>query len=186
MDGEALDLYIAATHWTDINALSIDSYDLGFNGRAYLSTAQDWNKDTYFRPNLLGGSMEYDVDLSQVSCGCNAALYLVGMPGIGSDGLPFESDDGMHYCDANKVGGNYCPEFDIMEANTWAYKAVSHACNEPDANGYYDWCDGAGTCAVDIILDHPETAYGPRSQYEINTNEEFHIRVDFNQDASDG
>ena len=56
---------------------------------------------------------------------------MIGMPGIGSDGLPFESSDGMHYCDAAKVGGNYCPEFDIMEANPWAYRAVSHACNAP-------------------------------------------------------
>ena len=30
-----------------------------------------------------------------------------------------------------------------------------------------------------------ETANEPGSQYEINTGEEFHIRVDFNQDASD-
>ena len=61
--------------------------------------------------------MEYDVDLSRVSCGCNAALYMIGMPGVDANGQPFESTDGMHYCDAAKVGGNYCPEFDIMEAN---------------------------------------------------------------------
>ena len=81
--------------------------------------------------------MEYDVDLSTVSCGCNAALYVISMPGVGSDGLPFESSDGMHYCDAAAVGGNYCPEFDIMEANQYAYRATSHSCDTP-VNGYYN------------------------------------------------
>lgn len=94
---------------------------------------------------------------------------MVGMPGIGSDGNPFESQNGLYYCDAAAVDGNYCPEFDIMEANTWAYRAVNHHCNQP-VNGHYDWCDHNGTCAVDVILDKPETAYGPGSQYEINTN----------------
>jgi len=107
--------------------------------------------------------MEYDVDLSQVTCGCNAALYTVLMPGVGSDGLPFPSDDGMHYCDANEVTGNFCPEFDIMEANVHAYRAVEHACPAPNSNGYYASCDRYGQCAVDVITDKPSTAYGPGS-----------------------
>jgi len=104
---------------------------MDYNGRAYLIETKNWDPNEYFRPNLLGGSLEYDVDMSQVSCGCNAALYLIGMPGIGYNGLPFESSDGMHYCDAAAVGGNYCPEFDIMEANQWAYRACNHECSQP-------------------------------------------------------
>lgn len=130
--------------------------------------------------------MEYDVDLSKVSCGCNAALYMISMPGVSANGQPFESSDGMHYCDAAKVGGNYCPEFDIMEANEWAYRACSHSCNTPNSNGFYDWCDGPGKCSVDVITDHPDSAYGPGSQYDINTQQEFHIRIDFDKDATDG
>jgi hypothetical protein len=111
---------------------------MGFNGRAYLTKAQNWDPNEYFKPNLLGGSLEYDVDLSQAGCGCNAAFYMVSMPGA------TESSDGMHYCDAAAVGGNYCTEFDIMEANTWAYRAVNHACEGGT-------CDHAGKCAVDVI-----------------------------------
>lgn len=71
-----------------------------------------------------------------------------------------------------------------MEANTWAYRACNHSCNAPDSNGHYNWCDSNGTCAVDIITDdHPETAYGPGSEYTINTSEEFHIRVDFDKNT---
>ena len=158
---------------------------MGFNGRAYFSTSEMFDYTKYFRPNLLGGSMEYDVDLSQAGCNCNAAFYMIGMPGIGADGLPFESEDGLHYCDAAKVAGNYCPEFDIMEANTWAYRAVSHACSAPTPAGHFDWCDHPGKCAVDVIEDFPQNSipYGPGSQYDINTNQPFHIRVDFEEDS---
>jgi len=157
---------------------------MGFNARTYFSTSETWDPNTYFKPNLLGGSMEYDVNLSEVTCGCNAALYLVGMPGVGSDGMPFVSGDGMHYCDANRVDGNYCPEFDIMEANNIAYRAIEHVCDAPDENGFYDSCDHTGQCYVDVILDYPasDKVYGPGSEFDINTNNEFHIRIDFETD----
>jgi hypothetical protein len=128
-------------------------FKMGFNGRAYLTTSKNWDPSAYFRPNLLGGSMEYDVDLREASCGCLAAVYMVGMPGVGSNGEPFESSDGMHYCDGARVGGNYCPEFDIMEANTSAFRAVNHSCTGPDENGFYSGCDHAGQCHVDVITD---------------------------------
>lgn len=128
--------------------------------------------------------MEYDVNLSTVSCGCNAALYTVSMPGVNWDGSPNESSDGMHYCDAAAVGGNFCPEFDIMEANQYAWRATSHSCDGPNENGYYGSCDSNGSCHVDIIQDKPETAYGPGTQYTINTLEEFHVKINFNADAA--
>lgn len=182
MDGEPLQLYITETHWSEITPLTSTSYDMGWNSRAYLSTTQDWSKDTYFKPDLLGGTMEYDVDLSRVDCGCVAALYVIGMPGIGSDGQPFESSDGLHYCDAQAVGGNFCPEFDIMEANQWAYHATSHSCDTPDANGHYTNCDRPGTCDLDIFDNQPDINFGPGAQYQINTLQEFHTKVEFKQD----
>merc|ERR1712110_445222 len=97
--------------------------------------------------------MEYDVDLSTVGCGCNAALYVIGMPGVGIDGQPFESANGMYYCDAWAVDGNFCPEFDIMEANQYAYRATSHSCTGT-GNGYYSTCDKNGSCDIDVIHDH--------------------------------
>jgi len=119
--------------------------------------------------------MEYDVDLSEAGCGCNAAFYLVGMPGVDINGNDFESVDYMHYCDANKVGGNFCPEFDIMEANIWSYRAVAHSCDAPNVHGHYSNCDRSGKCALDVIEDNgvpsfDNIPYGPGSQYSINTN----------------
>ena len=57
------------------------------------------------------------LDLSDVGCSCNAALYWVSMPGYGSDGKPAAGDMGNYYCDANKVGGVWCWEMDTIEAN---------------------------------------------------------------------
>ena len=142
-------------------------FAIGFNGRAYFSNTEMFNKSEFYTPNLLGGSMEYDVDLSQVGCNCNAAFYMIGMPAKNSDGSFRQGTgdwgDGMYYCDANEIGGAFCPEFDIMEANIHAYRAVNHHCDAP-VNGHYTNCDRHGSCAVDIITDFPDSdPYGPGS-----------------------
>jgi len=104
----------------------------------YLSTVDSLDTDKFFKPNLLGGVLEYDVDLSQVGCGCNSALYAVLMPAVDNN------DDDFRYCDANKVGGHWCPEFDIMEANKYAFHVTGHKCDAPDASGIYYNCDRSG------------------------------------------
>lgn len=58
-------------------------------------------------------TLSYTVDLSQVGCACNAALYMVAMPYSDKDTC------GDYYCDAN-FKGCHCPEMDI--------RAPSHAC----------------------------------------------------------
>jgi len=92
---------------------------------------------------------------------------MIGMPAKNSDGSFRQGTgdwgDGMYYCDANEIGGAFCPEFDIMEANIHAYKAVSHHCDAP-VNGHYTNCDRHGSCDVDIITDFPDSdPYGPGS-----------------------
>ena len=59
-----------------------DGTELGFdyNNRMYLSTAPELDTAKYFKPNLLGGSVEFDVDLSDSGCGCLTALYAIVMP----------------------------------------------------------------------------------------------------------
>ena len=50
-----------------------------------------------------------------MGCGFNAALYFVGM--TANDG---GAESGTNYCDAQAVGGTYCSEMDLFEANTEA------------------------------------------------------------------
>ena len=73
-----------------------------------------------------------------MECGCIAAFYTVSMPAKDSSGNYTAGDDGLWYCDANQVGGTYCPEFDIMEANKYAYQTTPHSCNSPSSTGHYD------------------------------------------------
>ena len=53
-------------------------------GRLYLAedgSAGAGEPDGYYQMQLLGKALSYTVDLSEVGCSCNAALYLVSMPG---------------------------------------------------------------------------------------------------------
>ena len=84
------------------------SYD--YNNRMYLSKSETTDPSQYFAPNMLGGYFEYDVDLSNVGCGCSTGVYGVSMPR--RDNLD-DPKDPFLYCDANQVGGHWCPEFDI-------------------------------------------------------------------------
>jgi len=120
------------------------------------------------------------VDLSQLGCGCVAALYLVSMPGKKQDGTFDPSDDKLYYCDANQVGGVYCPEFDIMEANTYSLRSTPHKCDAPDSMGHYWSCDRGGKYDVDVQEQH-KSEFGPGSEYEINTEQPFHVKIDFNK-----
>ena len=110
MDGEATTLYVQTTSWSNAD-VSGDSVSFKHNNRMYLSKSEVNDPNELFRPNMLGGYLEYDIDLSQVGCGCITALYGVSMP------APDNVTDPFKYCDANQVGGHWCPEFDVMEAN---------------------------------------------------------------------
>ena len=98
----------------------------------------------------MGGYVEYDVDVSRQECNCVAAFYAIKMPGKNPDGS-YHYTDPFAYCDANKVGGLYCPEFDLMEANKVGFNGTAHKCDAPSAAGYYNNCDGAGQCFVKAV-----------------------------------
>ena len=86
-----------------------------------LSETNYLDPEGWYRPNVLGGSVSFNVDLSGQQCGCNAAFYQVRMPGKDQNGNYVTGGQGDYYCDANQVGGTFCPEFDIMEADMYSY-----------------------------------------------------------------
>ena len=129
---------------------------------------------------MLGGYLEYDVDLSGVGCGCNTAFYGLLMPGLDNTSDPFM------YCDGGTYGAEYaaaCPEFDIMEANKWGFRSTSHKCPPADDEGVFSNCDHTNNCSVDFLTD-AENAYGPGSSYSIDTTKPFTVRADYQE--SDG
>jgi hypothetical protein len=142
LDGEDKTLYIVTK-----DGLSGGSgIGIPHNTRGYFSETPDASPENFFKPNLLGGSVEFDVDLSQMECGCIAAFYTVSMPAKDWNGNYTPGEDGLYYCDANQVGGTYCPEFDIMEANKYAMQVTPHYCDSPSDKGHYDSCNRSGSC----------------------------------------
>jgi len=119
---------------------------------------------------LFGRKLEYDIDMSTVGCSCNAALYLVSMPGFNTDHKPAKGNDNDYYCDANKVGGVWCWEQDTFEGNKYTMATTPHNCKEP-AGDYISSCDRGG-CAVNIF-NVDKKAMCPDSSCKIDTSKPF-------------
>ena len=97
------------------------------------------------------------------------------MPAKGQNGNNLQGDDGSYYCDAKKLGGSFCPEFDIMEASKYSWRTTAHTC-EQDEHGFYSSCDSKG-----LAHDADEwgnSDYGP-SGGKINTPSFFHLKMDY-------
>merc|ERR1711868_27143 len=128
---------------------NVDKLDNGFRlhggGGVYLAEKNvDIGTDPYmyWQTNLADQVWSYDVDVSNVGCKCNAAMYWVNMPGY-ENGAPYPAEWGIYYCDANFVNGNWCPEYDTFEGNDQTMSVAIHTCDYVDPNEYPS-CDRAG------------------------------------------
>lgn len=79
-------LYIVNADW--YQGGGGDKVVIPHGGRSYLATGDKMGPDDYYAPNVNGGFWEWDVDLSQSGCSCNAAMYLISMPGKDWNGNP--------------------------------------------------------------------------------------------------
>ena len=114
--------------------------------------------------------------MSTVTCGCIAAIYLVGAPAINSSGQVWNTDD-FWYCDGMQVGGAWCQEFDIMEANQYAFHSTVHTCDNPNSLRYISKCDTSGRC-TEQAYDHPGN-YGPGNSNVINSLKPYNVEIFF-------
>jgi hypothetical protein len=71
-----------------------------------------------------------------------------------------------------------CPEFDLMEGNKYAIQVTPHSCTAGNDKGWYSSCDGDGTGYKNTAVDLDGSAYGPGDNFRINTNKEFHYKID--------
>ncbi|KAJ4377317.1 Esterase/lipase/thioesterase [Neocucurbitaria cava] len=145
-------------------------YSTNIGSRTYLMK----DASTYEMFDLIGNEFTFDVDLSQLPCGLNGALYFVSMPqkGHGEPGAKY----GTGYCDAqcardlkyidgkaNAEGwqassndpnagvgkkGACCAEMDVWEANSISTALTPHSC-QPEG---YSVCED-DTCGGTYSLD---------------------------------
>ena len=163
-DGVMTELYVQYPSWSEATTSAdntVVSFD--FNNKMYLSWSPTLDTSQYFTPDLLGGYLEYDVDMSQVGCGCLTAFYAVMMPAVDNVNDPFQ------YCGSGSRAAAACPEFDIMEANKYGFRSTDHMCEPADEYGIFSECENRGSCTVDILDYEEEDYYGPGSSYTIDT-----------------
>ena len=179
--GERKTKYVLSTDWSkQFIRVNKSTITLHGGGRAYLGDSPDdaFTVDSFYQMPLLGKRLLFDVDMSEVGCNCNGALYILAMPAYNSDQKPVPGKDGDYYCDADKVGGTYCQDMDVMEANKFAMASTAHTCDLV-APHYYPDCDRKG-CGMNV-LDINFNGYGP-GKMPINTNKLFTLSVAFVKD----
>jgi len=109
--------------------------------------------------NILGGYVEYDIDLSNVDSGVNANIYTVSPIFSGSE-FNKEND----YCDGAQIGADWCMELDWIEANGKCGGAATiHTIEGPGTDG----------C----------TAWGCR-QSEHYDRSKFHMKIEYDQSGA--
>ena len=181
--GDEKDLFVYQAGGTGSGGIDLSTpgqMRVSHGARGYFADKceESFSPDVFHRVNVVGKTVSFKTDLSAVGCGCNAAFYMSSMPGYTSDQQPDPSEAGDYYCDANKVGGNFCPEMDLMEANAHAFQVTPHKCDQPQGK-YYDNCDrgGSGQKMAD------PSQYGPGAS-KIDTNKPFYVNITFGTDAS--
>lgn len=109
--------------------------------------------------NLLGGYVEFDVDVTNVRPGVNANLYAIA-PTIGAGGYT-----GGDYCDGADNDKPWCIELDWLESNgNCAAAATLHTVPGPGDNG----------C----------TAWGCRLTWSYNGETSYQMRVEYGNDGT--
>merc|ERR1711957_124977 len=141
--------------------------------RVYLIDEDGVNKNTMFM--LRGQEFTFNVELSTLECGFNAALYFVGM--TDNEG---GAEKGTNYCDAQAVGGTFCSEMDVFEGNTVAQQYTTHGCIDACASFTEDVSECKHDPSSQTVCDQGGCGlnpfrYGPGTTYSSETdNEAFH------------
>ena len=183
VNGQPQTQYVLSGDWSkEFVHVNGSSITLSGGGRVYLgdSNSSTITPKSYYNMPLLGKRLTIDVDLNNVGCNCNGALYFITMPGYNSAQQPVPGVNGEYYCDANQVGGVYCPEMDVIESNKYAMASTAHTCQYIGPH-YYSSCDRGG-CGTNV-LDGNMNGFGPGKTFD--TNRPFTLAVAFITDEND-
>ena len=175
VDGQQTTKYVLTTS-TDGVTVNGNIITLHGGARVYLGNYPNdtFSTNCFYQADLFGKRLKVTMDLSEVGCNCNGAIYTVSMPAYNSDQKPEPGKGDDFYCDANQVGGTFCPEMDVSEANKYAMASTPHTCTY-DAPHYYPTCDKGG-CGDNVLQSHGND-FGPGKT--IDTNKPFTLSVSF-------
>ena len=186
IEGQSQTVYVvSAGHSERPNKVSVGDNGNSFtmNGGAQVQITgsepgSNYDSGMFQNFSLLGKRLTYTTDLANVGCSCNTAFYFVSMPAFGQDQNADSGKYGDYYCDANKVGGEYCPEMDVSEANKYTMATTPHKCTSSQGKHWW-WCDGAG-CGQNVHNANPN-AMCPGSNCTINTNNAYTHAIEFQE-----
>jgi hypothetical protein len=142
-----------------------NSLTLGANNRAWVTdSAQDDSSYYAYWHLYLGGTMEFDVDVSQLqSCTEVAGVYLVDL------------DDADCSWTSKSSAPSTCSTIDLIEANVYGLRTAQQPCTS------------GGNCADNRAKNTEGTQYGPGAGYTIDSSKSFKVTVKFfGQQAADG
>jgi len=143
----------------DGRTLTTDSYGLtiGTNNRAWIQDGAQNDSYWSYWHQYVGGSLDFDVDVSGVGCDHAAGVYLVPL------------DYGSCSWDAKDPGTQPpCARAEIFEANTKALSVAMFACT-------------GGACETTSATKQQTSGsqYGPGASYTINSTQPYHVSTKF-------
>ena len=129
---------------------------VGDHNRAFiLESAVEHVEEAYMHP-YLGGTVSFDVDVSDVTCGCRAGVYLTTL------------DDSACTWDPYTDGAPRCSTLDLMEAHRSGFSSRTQACSGESCSSY-------NTCEASAGASD----FGPGSAYAIDTESPYSVKVSF-------
>ena len=132
--------------------------NLGYENHSWvwLSKSDSTYENTYMH-TYLGGSLSFDINVSQTDCACAAHVHLTAV-----------DDEGECAIQTVKEGGDsqQCASVDVMLANLYGFNAASHA-------------EGQSAQCVRKASDVDALAYGPGPDYTINSQQSYSVRTEF-------
>jgi len=112
----------------------------------------------------LGGSLSFDVNVSQTDCLCAAKVHLYQLDYDGNCEFSALEDGALPHC----------RQVDILEANIFGLRTGAHPCDPGQEN-----CSYQNTVCKRRTLDLEALAYGPGPEFKINLLESYSVKTEF-------
>lgn len=144
---------------------------MGEENRAFVTdAANDYESMWAYGHDLLGGSFNYTVDVSNVGCACAAGAFFVDL-----------NDEECSWNAKDEDVTPQCASIEIMEANIYGFNVASNPCE-------FGSCDIVSQCRASITTDSDvggTEVYGYGSGYSIDTSMPYKVSTKFwaNQDV---